>query len=125
MAKSGHTLHPVICRNDTHELWVVVVACGGHGEAFRENEHSCRGWKCNHPYGFIAKHMDMRLYFYFSFTVYLLSFIYTRTAQGLLFIKYIEGEAVSSASTRVHSRPASRSPLFTLARDDISFYIVD
>ena len=42
MAKSGHTLHPVICRSDTHELWVVVVACGGHGEAFRENEHSRR-----------------------------------------------------------------------------------
>ena len=41
MAKSGHTLHPVICRSDTHELGVVVVACGGHGEAFRENEHSC------------------------------------------------------------------------------------
>ena len=33
MAKSGHNLHPVICRSDTHELWVVVVACGGHGEA--------------------------------------------------------------------------------------------
>ena len=50
MAKSGHNLHPVICRSDTHELWVVVVACGGYGEAFRENEHSCRKRrveKCN------------------------------------------------------------------------------
>ena len=42
MAKSGHTLHPAICRSDAPELVVVVVACGGHGEAFRENEHSCR-----------------------------------------------------------------------------------
>ena len=37
MAKSGHTLHPVICRSDTHELGVVVVACGGH----REKSVSC------------------------------------------------------------------------------------
>ena len=37
MAKSGHTLHPVICRSDIHELGVVVVACGGH----REKSVSC------------------------------------------------------------------------------------
>ena len=49
MAKSGHTLHPDICRSDTHELRVVVVACGGHGEAMCKSELSCRGWKCNHP----------------------------------------------------------------------------
>ena len=39
-AKSGHTIHPTICRSDAPELGVVVVACGGHGEVFRENEHS-------------------------------------------------------------------------------------
>ena len=52
MAKSGHTLHPVICRSDAHELWVVVVACGGHGEAMCKSELSCRGGgnaSCNHP----------------------------------------------------------------------------
>ena len=51
MAKSGHTLHPAICRSDAPELGVVVVACGGHGEAMRKSELSCRGWKCNHPGG--------------------------------------------------------------------------
>ena len=40
-AKSGHTIHPAICRSDAPELGVVVVACGGHGKAFRKNEHSC------------------------------------------------------------------------------------
>ena len=39
MAKSGHALHPAICRSDAPELGVVVVACGGHGEAFCKNEH--------------------------------------------------------------------------------------
>ena len=48
-AKSGHTLHPSICRSDAPELVVVVVACGGHGEAMCKSELSCRGWKCNHP----------------------------------------------------------------------------
>ena len=43
MAESGHALHPVICKSDTTELRVVVVACVGHGEAFCENEHSCPG----------------------------------------------------------------------------------
>ena len=33
-AKSGHTIHPVICRSDEPELVVVVAACVGHGEAF-------------------------------------------------------------------------------------------
>ena len=42
MAESGHALHPAICRSDTPELRVVVVACVGHGEAFCENERSCR-----------------------------------------------------------------------------------
>lgn len=41
MAKSGHTLHHATCMSDEPELVVVVVACGGHGEAFYENEHSC------------------------------------------------------------------------------------
>ena len=57
MAKSGHALHPAICRSDAPELVVVVVACGGHGEAFCENEHSWRAQKqhqietkCNHPH---------------------------------------------------------------------------
>ena len=40
MAKSGHAIHPAICRSDAPELGVVVVACGGHCEALRENEHS-------------------------------------------------------------------------------------
>ena len=49
------------------------------------------------------------------------------TAQGLCPFIVNRGEAVSSASTRVHSRghAASRSPRLTLARDGISFYIVD
>ena len=42
MAKSGHALHPAICRSDEPELGVVVAACGGHREARCENEHSCR-----------------------------------------------------------------------------------
>ena len=38
-AKSGHTLHPAICKSDAPELRVVVVACGrGHGEAMRKSE---------------------------------------------------------------------------------------
>ena len=41
MAKSGHALHPAICRSDEPELVVVVVACAGHREAFCKNEHSC------------------------------------------------------------------------------------
>ena len=49
MAKSGQALRPAICRSDAPELWVVVVACGGHGEAMCKSEQSCRGWKCNHP----------------------------------------------------------------------------
>ena len=39
MAKSGHVLHPAICRSDEPELGVVVVACGGHREARCKNEH--------------------------------------------------------------------------------------
>ena len=41
MAKSGHALHPSICRSDAPELGVVVAACGGHREARCKNEHSC------------------------------------------------------------------------------------
>ena len=33
MAKSGHALHPAICRSYESELGVVVAACGGHREA--------------------------------------------------------------------------------------------
>ena len=32
MAKSGHVLHPAICRSDELELGVVVVACGVTGK---------------------------------------------------------------------------------------------
>ena len=49
MAQSGHVIHPANGRSDAPELVVVVVACGGHGEAFCKNEHSLRRLKCNHP----------------------------------------------------------------------------
>ena len=34
MAKSGHALHPAICRSDGPELVVVVVACGATEKRF-------------------------------------------------------------------------------------------
>ena len=56
MAKSGHTIHPVICRSDatscrwswlrvgvTGKRFVKMNYCAGPGDGAR--------WKCNHPGG--------------------------------------------------------------------------